>query len=147
MLRCSQCGCEVEPDTTVCPDCGAATSSTASFPAVGYDSEDFTTGAERVAGPVLIVRKGPQLGESFYLDRPRFTVGRDPSSDIFLNDRTVSRAHAVLTLSGGQLTVHDEKSLNGTYLNGVCVEEAVINDGDVLQIGTFQMVYHGESAD
>lgn len=142
MPRCSHCGADVEPEATTCSECGAAVSSTASFKPVGGTEPDAVV--EPVEGPVLIVRKGPQLGENFYLDGPRFSVGRDPSSDIFLNDMTVSRAHAVLTVVSGKVTVRDEKSLNGTYVNGVCVDEAALNDGDVLQVGTFQMVYHGE---
>jgi hypothetical protein len=140
--RCSHCGTEVEPGASVCPECGLAIASTASFRSVECDVDNTTEPIEAVEGPVLIVRKGPQPGENFYLDRPRLTVGRDPSSDIFLNDMTVSRDHAVLELENGDVTVRDEKSLNGTYVNGVCVDEAVLNDGDVLQIGTFQMVYH-----
>lgn len=89
-----------------------------------------------------MVRKGPQLGERFYLDRESFTVGRDPACDIFLNDMTVSRAHAVLTVYGGQVSVKDSGSLNGTYVNGECVDQATLAEGDVLQIGTFQMLFH-----
>ena len=63
---------------------------------VGDDARRFRRLRQAVEGPVLVVRKGPQPGERFYLDRPSFTVGRDPDSDIFLNDMTVSRAHAVL---------------------------------------------------
>ena len=86
-----------------------------------------------------MVSKGPQPGERFYLERPELTVGRDPESDIFLNDMTVSRTHAILEVSGAEVSVRDAGSLNGTYLNGVCVDSAPLSDGDVLQIGTFQM--------
>lgn len=93
---------------------------------------------------MLVVRKGPQLGERFFLDRPSFTVGRDPGSDIFLNDMTVSREHAVLDVApDGVVTVRDVGSLNGTYVNGICCDAASLSDGDVVQIGTFQMVFHG----
>jgi pSer/pThr/pTyr-binding forkhead associated (FHA) protein len=71
------------------------------------------------------------------------SVGRDPSSDIFLNDMTVSRAHAVLDTSPDGVSVRDAGSLNGTYVNGACVDQAQLREGDVLQIGTFQMVFHG----
>ena len=69
---------------------------TASFAPVGECRETpAVAGAAPAEGPVLVVRKGPQPGERFYLDRPRLTIGRDPESDIFLNDMTVSRTHAV----------------------------------------------------
>ena len=92
-------------------------------------------------GPVLIVRKGPQPGERFFLDRPRLVVGRDPKCDIFLNDMTVSRAHAVVEYVSGIAKVADSGSLNGTYVNGSIVESATLSDGDVLQIGVFQMLF------
>jgi len=92
-------------------------------------------------GPALVVRKGPQPGERFFLDRARLTVGRDPESDIFLNDMTVSRIHSVLECSASGVHVTDSGSLNGTYLNGELVDSAQLADGDVLQIGTFQMVF------
>lgn len=92
-------------------------------------------------GPLLVVRKGPEVGERFYLDRPRLTIGRDPGADIFLNDITVSRAHAVLESNEGGVTVADAGSLNGVYVNGVCVDRAVLRTGDQLQVGRFQMVF------
>ncbi len=101
------------------------------------------TAAPAIEGPVLVVRKGPETGESFYIERAALSVGRDPESDIFLNDMTVSRHHAHIEVVDGDVYVHDDGSLNGTYVNGVCVDRAVLRDGDILQIGTFQMVFSG----
>ncbi|TLM87290.1 MAG: FHA domain-containing protein, partial [Actinobacteria bacterium] len=70
-------------------------------------------------------------------------VGRDPESDIFLNDMTVSRSHAEFEVVGDEVTVRDLGSLNGTYVNGVCVDAAPLSHGDLVQIGTFQMVFVG----
>jgi len=134
----------MEDNETACSACGTPTpGATASFQPVSAELSGEALSAETLEGPVLVVRKGPQPGERFYLDRPSLTIGRDPSSDIFLNDMTVSRAHAVLQVIGDSVTVEDSGSLNGTYVNGVCVDEAPLTEGDVLQIGTFQMVYHG----
>lgn len=145
MPDCSQCGALIEEGQTVCPVCGTpAAGMTASFQPVVEDTSRTTAGSEVAEGPVLVVRKGPQPGERFYVDRPRLTVGRDPGSDIFLNDMTVSRAHAVLTLSGDTVSVSDAGSLNGTYVNGVCIDRIQLFEGDVVQIGTFQMTFHGE---
>jgi pSer/pThr/pTyr-binding forkhead associated (FHA) protein len=133
---------------SVCPSCGALTAgATASFEPVGVAEERGVTTPESVEGPMLMVRKGPQPGERFFIDRPELAIGRDPQSDIFLNDMTVSRAHAVLESRGGEVSVRDVGSLNGTYVNGACADRAVLTDGDIVQIGTFQMIYHagGES--
>ena len=60
---------------------------------------------------------------------------------IFLDDITVSRRHAEVRKVEGGYVVADVGSLNGTYLNRERVEEAVLHDGDELQIGTFKLVF------
>jgi len=140
---CTNCGAHIDEDSATCAACGAAVpGATASFQPVTAEDSASAARLESVEGPVLVVRKGPQPGERFYIDRPSLSIGRDPVSDIFLNDMTVSRAHASLTYHGGRVTVADAGSLNGTYVNGVCADEAELTDGDVVQVGTFQMVYH-----
>ena len=148
MPDCANCGAPLDGSESTCPSCGAPTANaTASFEPVGVVEEGGAHAPESVGGPVLVVRKGPQPGERFFIDRPELTIGRDPVSDIFLNDITVSRAHAVLESRGGEVSVRDVGSLNGMYVNGVCADRAILRDGDIVQIGTFQMVYHagGES--
>lgn len=149
MAECSRCGKPVAYDATECPACGADLSEpTASFNAVtGAECVSADEAADGLEGPVLVVRKGPQPGERFFLDRATLTLGRDPESDIFLNDMTVSRTHAVLTMAGDEVSVRDAGSLNGTYVNGICVDAAVLGTGDVLQIGTFQMVFISSRSD
>lgn len=142
MDTCESCGAALEADALVCPACGAPVhEQTASFPPVGVAVEPLSGAVPVVDGPVLVVRKGPEVGERFYLDRARLSVGRDPASDIFLNDITVSRAHAVLEVASSEVSVADAGSLNGVYVNGVSVDRAVLRDGDQLQIGRFQMVF------
>ncbi len=141
MDRCPACDVELPADATVCPSCGEVLQErTASFEPVG---EDVTPLAQAAAadGPLLVVRKGPEVGERFYLDRPSLTIGRDPSADIFLNDITVSRAHAVFDVGAREVSVRDAGSLNGVYVNGVSVDRAVLKTGDQVQIGRFQMVF------
>lgn len=130
-----------------CPACGVRPQgSTEKFPAVPGGADRHLEAREEsqlADGPVLVVRKGPDVGERFIIDREQLTLGRDPSSGIFLNDVTVSRNHATLTYGGGEVSVEDAGSLNGTYINGVRVDRAPLKDGDIVQIGTFQMVFMG----
>jgi pSer/pThr/pTyr-binding forkhead associated (FHA) protein len=114
---------------------------TTSFEPIALEGQPPKQVGSSDEGPLLVVRKGPQPGERFFLDRPRLVIGRDPESDIFLNDMTVSRAHAVVFSDEHGVRVADAGSLNGTYVNGVVAEEALLSDGDVLQIGTFQMLF------
>ena len=141
MDKCPACGADLFEGVAVCPGCGKdVCESTVSFEPVGTLERPIAEPVE-AEGPLLVVRKGPEVGERFYLDRPRLSIGRDPDSDIFLNDITVSRTHAILELDQGVVTVTDAGSLNGVYVDGVTVDRAVLRNGDQLQIGRFQMVF------
>jgi len=140
---CPVCGTEVGAGVVACPSCGAEIKeTTASFLPLGEEGASAADLAmEGADGPLLVVRKGPEIGERFYLDRPSITIGRDPAADIFLNDITVSREHATLQITGGEVSVCDAGSLNGTYVNGVSVDRAVLRNGDAVQVGRFQMIF------
>lgn len=88
----------------------------------------------------LTIVRGPVAGEHFDLDREEVTIGRDPSCEVFLNDRTVSRHHAHLTLREGKAIIEDLGSLNGTWVDGAIVSSTSLHDGSSIQIGTFKMV-------
>lgn len=97
---------------------------------------------EKLANPTLSIIKGPQTGVTFVLDQPEISIGRDPKNVIFLNDMTVSRHHAHISLNAGHATVEDLGSLNGTWVDGAIVSKAFLEDGSTVQIGTFRMVFH-----
>ena len=142
MTKCPECGAPVDGESKECPQCGAGLEgSTQSFAPVGGAEEAPNPIIAADEGPLLVVRKGHEVGERFYVDRDVLTIGRDPESDIFLNDVTVSRHHARLRNEEGVVWVEDAGSLNGTYVNGECVENAQLAHGDSVQVGTFQMVF------
>lgn len=143
MDQCPACGADTATDEGVCAACGARLEgATASFDALTepVDALEITE-VDVTEVPVLVVRKGIEVGERFYLEQPRMTIGRDPESSIFLNDVTVSRAHAVLYVEGGRVRIEDAGSLNGTYVNDCIVTDATLVSGDTVQIGRFQMVF------
>jgi pSer/pThr/pTyr-binding forkhead associated (FHA) protein len=90
---------------------------------------------------LLVVRRGPNAGSRFLLDRPTTSAGRHPDSDIFLDDVTVSRRHAEFYRHGDRFTVRDVGSLNGTYVNRERIEEAELFGGDEVQIGKFRLLF------
>ena len=144
MAECPACGTAVEPGEGVCPACGAPLpGATESFEPVSVQTAGGEAECRQAEGPVLVVRKGPESGERFFIDRDLLTIGRDPASDIFLNDMTVSRVHATIARSGELVTVTDAGSLNGTYVNGELADSATLQTGDVVQIGMFQMLFVG----
>ena len=63
------------------------------------------------------------------------TIGRQGDNEIVLRDKSVSRHHACFTKEGEHLFVTDKGSKNGTIVNGVKVDTARLEDGDVVRIG------------
>ena len=153
MERCPVCGADTPVGSSFCLACGVdLDGTTAAFEAIADAGETPREEDLSVTDvPVLVVRGGMEVGERFYLDRPELTLGRDPACDVFLNDVTVSRAHARLTVRGSVVTVEDAGSLNGTYVNDAIVAQAELKNGDTVQIGRFRMVFldgevHGGSS-
>ena len=67
--------------------------------------------------------------------------GPAPESDIFLDDVTVSRDHAVIVRRGSDYYLDDLGSLNGTYVNRQRVDSRRLEDGDEVQIGKYKLSY------
>ena len=66
-------------------------------------------------------------------------LGRGQASDVVLEDRSVSRRHAVVTRRDGDVVLWDDRSLNGVRVNGERVPQAVLRDGDAIALGDVQM--------
>jgi pSer/pThr/pTyr-binding forkhead associated (FHA) protein len=95
---------------------------------------------------MLVVRQGPNSGARFLLDSELTTVGRDPKSDIFLDDVTVSRRHAEFRRIGRSFQVQDLASMNGIYYDGVRIESALLEEGAEVQIGKFRLTFYPSKA-
>lgn len=127
----------------------AASDSTSIF-AGGLFGAAEPESAEEVIGGVdglssgtalLVVKRGPNAGSRFLLDRDKVTAGRHPESDIFLDDVTVSRRHAEFRRTAEGFEVADIGSLNGTYVNREPIEVSPLTNGDEVQIGKFRLVF------
>ncbi|WP_426560413.1 FHA domain-containing protein [Angustibacter sp. McL0619] len=99
-----------------------------------------TLAALRAGTALLRVDRGPNAGARFLLDGDSTTVGRHPSSDIFLDDVTVSRRHAEFLREGATFSVRDVGSLNGTYVNGQRIDSSPLATGDEVQVGKFRLI-------
>ncbi|NOZ00008.1 MAG: FHA domain-containing protein [Chloroflexi bacterium] len=88
--------------------------------------------------PILVAQEGPLKGERWYLDHT-LVLGRDPSCDISIPDRQISRYHARLTPTPEGVILEDMGSKNGTHCNGdKLTGPVVLQDGDMVQIALAQ---------
>ena len=161
-MQCTRCGYQNPDASRYCAQCGAqlghagdrpGSSETTSVinigaleeapeqPDVPVESQLGAVDALPAGSALLVVKRGPNAGSRFLLDRDVTTAGRHPDSDIFLDDVTVSRRHAEFRRDAGVFSVHDVGSLNGTYVNREPVDTAVLTSGDEVQIGKFRLVF------
>ena len=152
--HCPECGFTNAEGANYCQRCGAfigapedaaPESSTATYridetgELVPVDLEDVVA---QGGGAALVVRAGGgRVGESFPLERDRMTIGRRPDSDVFLDDVTVSRDHALVVRRGEEFHLDDLGSLNGTYVNRRRIESQHLVDGDELQVGKYKLTF------
>lgn len=108
--------------------------------------DQATVEALRHGTALLVVLRGPNAGARFLLDADDVSTGRHPDSDIFLDDVTVSRKHAIFRRVGDDFLVRDVGSLNGTYVNRVRIDEATLMTRDEVQIGKFRLVFYAGAA-
>ena len=149
--HCPECGFSNDEGANYCQRCGAFLAQ--SDPPPGTTTATYKVGEtgelEEVklddvvaGGAALVIRAGGgRAGESFPLEGERLTIGRRPDSDVFLDDVTVSRDHAVLVHRGNGYYLDDCGSLNGTYVNRRRIESHHLTDGDELQVGKYKLAY------
>ena len=122
----------LDPDTTETIDPVAE--------ARGTREREAAAGIPGLEGFAVIVASGARRGMHWSLPEGAMAAGRDPEAEIFLDDVTVSRRHAMFHLEGGHLRVEDRGSTNGTYVNGRRTERADLSPGDEVIIGRFHLV-------
>ena len=145
-VYCPECGFQNPEASNYCARCGAYLrrdehgETTLSLTPEEVSGEGVSLGEPR--GPALVVRAGGgRAGESFGTDGPRTLIGRSPECDVFLDDVTVSRRHALVVRRDGGFFIEDRGSLNGTFLNRRRIESGRLEDGDELQIGKYRLTF------
>ncbi len=160
MPYCTECGHQNPEGSRFCSNCGhrlarsePPVDSTSTLSYGGPDRGDAEdegrlTPEEQAAveslpdgSALLVVQRGPSAGSRFLLDTDEVSAGRHPESDIFLDDVTVSRRHAVFRRTSDGYLVADVGSLNGTYVNRDRIDEVLLSGGDEVQIGKYRLVY------
>ena len=111
------------------------------------DVEQTAIAALPAGSALLLVRSGALAGARYLLDTDVTTVGRHPEADIFFDDATVSRRHAEITRTGSTFEIIDQRSLNGTYVNGERVDRSALVDGSELRVGKFRLNFFASPHD
>jgi phosphoserine phosphatase RsbU/P len=123
-------------------------------------SQSMETSLQRALRQIVIKASSqaapPAQARFFYLDEqgkecwakitsPRFTIGRSSGNSLILSQMGISRSHAEVIMQQGEYLLRDLGSRQGTYLNGVKVEQAKLANGDRIQLGGLQgtsLVFH-----
>jgi hypothetical protein len=149
-VYCPECGFQNPESANYCSKCGTllakdegGAETTQTYTPEEIADEDGPLDEIAAEGPTLVVRSGGgRAGEHFTPQGDRTTVGRSPDNDIFLDDVTVSRKHAVLVQSGEELRIEDLGSLNGTFVNRRRIDSAtLLESGDEVQIGKYRLSF------
>ena len=146
-VYCPECGFQNPETSNYCARCGAllVRDEAGSDTTMSYtpdEEEDPVLDEIKGEGPALVVRSGGgRAGEHFLLEQEQTTVGRSPDCDVFLDDVTVSRRHALVVRRDGRFFIEDRGSLNGTFLNRRRIEAGPLEDGDEVQIGKYRLTF------
>jgi pSer/pThr/pTyr-binding forkhead associated (FHA) protein len=149
-VHCPECGFVNAEGANYCSKCGAFLgeakegADTTEVYQVGETGELTPVDLEEVTGEgaTLVIRSGGgRAGEAFNIAGERMTIGRSPDAEVFLDDVTVSRNHALLVRRRDGLYIDDLGSLNGTYVNRRRIESHKLQNGDELQVGKYKLTY------
>jgi FHA domain len=157
-LHCTECGFVNGEGANYCQRCGSLLTHDESAVVTGAGGDPVTAtyridesgelvpvelGQVTAHGPALVIRAGGgRVGESFAVDGERMSIGRRPDSEVFLDDITVSRDHALLIRRGEHWYLDDCGSLNGTYVNRSRIDSHRLEEGDEVQVGKYKLTFH-----
>jgi pSer/pThr/pTyr-binding forkhead associated (FHA) protein len=96
--------------------------------------------------PEIIVKYEDKVIERIVTEKKRISIGRTNDNDIVLENRAVSRKHAMIEFNNNAAVIMDNESLNGVFVNNRKISEEVLHDEDIITIGKYSLVYHSETS-
>src|SRR5438270_6679621 len=108
---------------------------------------------DKIENPANLVLRSDsgEVVQEYPLDKFEMSIGRAPGSDILLSkDKLTSRRHATIRYENGEYVLRDERSANGTFVNGQQLEEMsprTLKDNDHVGIGEHELVFHAHESE
>jgi pSer/pThr/pTyr-binding forkhead associated (FHA) protein len=93
----------------------------------------------------IVVKFEDKVVERVVTEKKRISIGRTNDNDIVLENRGVSRKHAMIEFNNNAAVIIDNESLNGTFVNNRKITEEVLRENDIITIGKYALVYHPEA--
>ncbi len=95
--------------------------------------------------PEIVVKYEDKVIERIVTEKKRVSIGRTNDNDIVLENRGVSRKHAMIEFNNNAAVIIDNESLNGTFVNNRKITEEVLRDQDIITIGKYSLTYNREA--
>jgi pSer/pThr/pTyr-binding forkhead associated (FHA) protein len=95
--------------------------------------------------PEIVVKFEDKVIERVVTEKKRISIGRTPDNDIVLDNKGVSRKHALMEFDGDSALIMDNESLNGTFVNSRKITEEMLKDNDRITVGKFDLIYHRDT--
>lgn len=94
----------------------------------------------------LILSLDHALLNEYALDQERITIGRRPTNDVQIDNLAVSGEHAAIVKLGNDFYIEDLNSTNGTLVNATAIKKHLLQHGDVVEFGKYELKYINEAA-
>lgn len=95
--------------------------------------------------PEIVVKYEDKVIEKVVIQKKMISIGRTPGNDIVLDNKAVSRKHALIEFNESSALIMDNESVNGTFVNNRKITEEVLKDNDQITIGKFDLIYHRDA--
>jgi len=89
---------------------------------------------------ILSLLNNELMSSSWKLIIKDYYIGRSSENNIILDDITISRKHALLSVSNKNIKIQDNNSTNGIYVNNEIKNDCILKSGDKIQIGKYLLL-------
>lgn len=96
--------------------------------------------------PFVAITLNSKVIERRRLDKEETIIGRIQENDIVIDNLAVSRRHAKIYVKDGKAVIKDLGSANGTFVNGLQVDEVELKSGDIILIGKHMLKFYEEES-